>query len=162
MIHFSECSLTVFAVAAVVISACQTAGTSMPVSQGDERLQARWPIHNLNGYDPYPIAASARIDAFVDFGRGDGLLRFSLGCGVFSMPYEITQNSRLSLPDGAETIRPDQSALNCDAEVARRNLELVELMEGKPRIAFEDSFMFTLRSGRTVLELNSVEFVLSK
>lgn len=77
------------------------------------------------------------------------------------MPYEITEDSSLSLPDGAEIIRPDRIALHCDAQLARRNAELIELMQANPKIGLEDQFMLTLRSGRAVLELNSVDFVLS-
>lgn len=143
------------------ISACQSTPQMRPISNVDERLQAIIPIHNFNGYDPYPVAESARIESYVNFGAGDGLLRFSIGCGVFATPFAISEDSRLLLPNETKIIEPDFIKLSCDAADVRRSLELADFFRARPYIGYEDGHFVTLRKNKQVLQLNSVAYVLS-
>ncbi len=147
--------------AAALVTACQSVPQDRQLYSGEAFIHALWPVHAFNNYDPYPKADSAVIDAFVDFGGRDGLMRFSLGCGTFSMPFEITEDARLTLPGGASVVSPDLAKQTCSNKLKRRSRDLASFLESEPTIGFEAEHMLTLRSGDDVLELNSVEYVLS-
>lgn len=153
-ILMSVCAMT-------ALASCHSSPKDRQLYAGEEYLFGRWAIHKFNNHDPYPAAESAKIDAFVDFGRGDRLLRFSMGCGVFSTLYDVSADSRIVLPPGTRVVAPDQEVLNCEPDSERLSAELVEFMQSSPSVGLEPVYMPTLRSGNDVLRLNSVVFVLS-
>ena len=144
-----------------LVAACQTAPQERRLYDGEAYIHARWPIHSFQNYDPYPSAESAVIDAFVDFGGRDGLMRFSLGCGTFAMPFEITETARLTRPGDTSIIAPDLDKQACSDRLKTLSLELAQFMGSEPSIGYEADHMLTLRTEETVLELNSVEYVLA-
>ena len=145
----------------VLLSSCNSVPKERQLYNGEDYLYGRWAIHSFNGFDPYPAASSAAIDAFVDFGLGDGLMRFSIGCGVFSTPYQVNDEARIEFPKETTLVLPDTSKLMCADNVKQLNDKLLVFMQSSPSVGLEPGYMLTLRSGRDALQLNSVEFVLS-
>ena len=149
-------------VAAVLasISACQSVDTGRVPHGYWELAYGRWPIENFDNYDPYPRGYEGGISAYVDFGQADGLLRYSLGCGVSAFPYQTYKDASLRIDDGIRVLEPEREALGCDPELISAEKQFSHFMQSNPVMGKFNDGKLPLRSEGKALILSSVEGVL--
>ncbi len=158
----SRAALSCGAVVAVLASicACQTVDTGR-VPHGYWKLaHSRWPIESFDSYDPYPAGYEGQISAYVDFGQGDGLLRYSLGCGVSAVPYQTYKDGSLRIESGIQVLEPEREGLGCDPELISVEKQFSDFMQSNPVMGgFADGGLPLRAKGKTLI-LGSVEGVL--
>ena len=150
-------NLSVLLGAFLVFSACQSA-PEIPMS-ADERnaLQAKYPIAKFQEFEPYSDGRQT-IDAYVDISR-DGLLRTSLGCAVWAVPYALNSDRTLVLT--GDFVEPDYSRHTCSDGTEKREKELATFLSALPKIGrWHDDGTLTISGSGERLVVASVDYVL--
>jgi hypothetical protein len=144
--------------ALLVCAACKSTPAIAMSAQERSALQARYPIAVFQGFEPYSDGRRT-IDAYVDIAR-DGLLRASLGCAVWTVPYSLNADRTLVVTD--DFVEPDYSRHECSDGIAKREKELASFLSTSPKVGkWRDDGTLTISGSGDGLVVASVDHVLN-
>jgi len=119
------------------------------------------PIAVFDNYEPYNQTGIRDTDSYVAF-RDDGVLTVSMGCTIYSSGFGFDDESLLILTDASEGVAISNPVRDCDESLMKTEATLWTFLNSQPVALGWIENSLILRSGRKILEMQSVADVLGE